>query len=230
MNSAERKTWLDLSGAILFFGSAGLMLFSPAMFLPHPDVQMIAAILIMPAFFLTTVFITTFLYRRGSIWADLKLTSPGVKDLLPAGLGILIAILFMVLTALKNHFWYDTPPQLLVEYAKDCPSYVFYIILISAGFLAPVSEELVYRCIYFEWCKQNLPDKKILHYLLPSFLFAISHGFVWQSFLLFFLALILQWFQVNGSTTRAILIHAVFNWCSLSLLILVRSGLIQMSE
>ena len=104
--------------------------------------------------------------------------------------------------------------------------FFFVLILFSAGVLAPVAEELAFRRTIAGFVKTFITEDQFAVYLIPSLLFALSHGIIWQSVLLFFFALYLQWNRQSGSVARTILMHAVFNWCTLLILILMRAGIL----
>ena len=228
MYKNENDNWVKKSFCTLLIGSAFLFFCSPVMFIKSPDIRMAVALFMLPVFFLSAVLIPCFLACKKNICEMLDLKLPGIKDFGIALTMIPLFFLFAGLTALLKKFGYEPPPQFLVSYAKDCPQWLFYLILFCAGILAPVSEELAFRRVMALFFREIFPGKfgTVAVYFIPSFLFAIFHGFVWQSVLLFFLALILQRNQLHGSITRTILMHAVFNWCSLSVLILVRTGLL----
>ncbi|MBR2439897.1 MAG: CPBP family intramembrane metalloprotease [Lentisphaeria bacterium] len=222
----EKDCWLKTSSVILFAGGVLLILFSPIALIPQPDIRIVAALFVMPVFFLAAVLIPCGISHGKNFWNILELNSLKKSDIKPILSGVLVFILSGLLSFLWQKITGKITPQFLVSYAVSCPLWQFVLILISAGVLAPVAEELAFRRTIAGFIRTFITEDKFAVYLIPSLLFALSHGIIWQSVLLFFFALYLQWNQLSGSTARTICIHAVFNWCTLIILILMRAGIL----
>lgn len=222
----EKDNWLKISSVILFAGGVLLFLFSPVALIPRPDIRIIAALFTMPVFLLSAVLIPCWISQGRNLWNVLELDSLKKCDIKPILSAFLVFIFSGVISFLWQKFTGKITPQFLIAYALSCPLWQFILILISAGILAPVAEELAFRRTIAGFIRTFITEDKFAVYLIPSLLFALSHGIIWQSVLLFFFALYLQWNQLSGSTARTICMHAVFNWCTLIILILMRAGIL----
>ena len=194
--------------------------------IPNENLRILSALLLMPLIPLLVIFTTAGRIFGKGMWNELGFKALSKADVLPVLSVIPLFFLFAGATALLKLFGANIPPQSLVALAKDCSIWHFCIIVLTAGVFAPVSEELIFRCVTAGFFKKVFPEQKWVYYIVPSLLFAVCHGINWQSFLLFFLALYLQKHFSEGSTTRVILMHTLFNWCSLSFLILTRLGIL----
>ena len=200
----------------------------PALFLliPNENVMILIALLLPSLLPLSVIFTISGTSLGREMWKELGFKPFSIADIRPVLSVIPLFFLFAGATALLKLFGANIPPQSLVSFAKDCLAWQFYLIVLTAVVLAPVSEELIFRCISAGFFKKIFPEQKWIYYTVPSLLFAVCHGINWQSCQLFFLALYLQKHFFNGSTTRVILMHSLFNWCSISLLILNRLGIL----
>lgn len=223
----KKDNWQSISFFILFFGGGLLLLFPFTYFFSlETDIQIVVSLLSVPLFSLAAVLIPCGIYHGKDMWQELKLKPLQKSDILPILSVFGVFLLFIGLTSLWTKVSGKVNPQFLVAYAADCPLWIFCLVLFSAGVLAPVAEELVFRRTIAGFCSITSQELSWIVYFVPSFLFALTHGFAWQSFLLFFFALYLQWNQIHGSTSRCILMHALFNWCTLTILILSRAGVL----
>ena len=223
---SKKENWLKVSSVILFAGGVLFFLFSPIALIPHTDIRIVAALFAMPVFLLSSVLIPCMVYHGKDLWKVLELDSLKESDIKPVLSSFLIFFFFGAISFLWQKVTGEIEPQFLVSYAVSCPLWQFVLILFSAGVLAPVAEELAFRRTIAGFVKTFITEDQFAVYLIPSLLFALSHGIIWQSVLLFFFALYLQWNQLSGSTARTICIHAVFNWCTLIILILMRAGIL----
>lgn len=218
--------WLDLSFWSCIAGSLILFVFSPAYLIRDPDLRLAAAMLSAPLFFLAASVIPCVCFQGRTFLAELGLTAPSKQDILPVLSAVPVFFLSAVSTAIVRKLGSKVAPQLLAGYAVSCSGGMFLLILFCAGILAPLAEEVAFRRVMFGYFREKIPGGEIPSYLLTSLLFAVFHGLIWQSVLLFFFGLLLQWYQRNGSTTRAVLTHSLLNFCSLAALWLVRSGVL----
>ena len=205
---------------IIFFGVPLIAL------IPNPELKCLAALLMTPIVPLLVISGIAWKIHGKEMWKELGFKPLNKSDIKPILSVIPVFVVFTGATCLVKMVGYEPPPQQLVTISGNSPVWLFIAVLFSAGILAPLSEELMFRCTTAGFFKKLFPEQRWVYYVFPSVLFALCHGIIWQSFLLFFLALYLQKHFTEGSTTRVILMHAMFNWCSLSLLILVRAGLI----
>ena len=221
-----KEHWLQISFCsllvceIVFFGVPLIAL------IPNQELKYLAALLLTPLVPSLVILGIARKIHGKEMWKELGFKPLNRSDIKPILSVILCFFGFAAVTVLVKILGYEPPPQQLVSIAGNSPVWLFIAVLFSAGILAPLSEELMFRCITAGFFKKLFPEQRWVYYVFPSVLFALCHGIIWQSFLLFFLALYLQKHFTEGSTTRVILMHAMFNWCSLSLLILVRAGLI----
>ena len=220
------RKWLDISFIVCFSGTVFLFLFSPALLFHDRELRLAAAILSPPILFLCGILIPCRIACGNRFFRELGLTRPSKRDLLPMLSAIPVFLFFALCTAVIRMVGIPVAPQALAGYAANCSGWSFLLIVFSAGILAPAAEELAYRRVMFDFFREKLPFGEVPAYLITSFLFAVSHGIIWQSVLLFFFGLLLQWYQRTGSTTRAILTHSLLNCCSLFALYLIRSGVI----
>ena len=220
------KTWQKQSFYTLLSGLILIFLFLPALPFPDKSVRIIFALFSVPLLFLCGTFLPCYLACGKNFLRELGLKVPGKADFLPVLSAIPLFFLFAAMTFLARSAGLPVSVQGLIGYAENCSPVMFFLILLTAGFLAPVSEEIAYRRTVYGFLRESFPGKDRWIAVFTSFLFAVSHGLIWQSISLFLLGLYLQWHQQKGSTTRAILIHAVFNWCSLTVLILIRAGIL----
>ena len=218
--------WFQITfGAVLL---CELILLGTPLFalIPGPNLKMLVALLVTPIAPMLVILGLAWKFHGIEMWKELGFKPLNKSDIKPILSAIPVFIVFAGATCLVKMFGYEPPPQQLVSVSGKCPDWLFIAVLFSAGVLAPISEELMFRCVAGGFFKKAFPGQIWICYLVPSLLFALCHGIVWQSFLLFFLALYLQKHFYEGSTTRVILIHSLFNWCSLSILLLTRTGII----
>jgi membrane protease YdiL (CAAX protease family) len=220
-----KRDWQQISLILLVCGVPALFCVSPAMFFSDPVLKMLMAILALPVFLLCAVLIPCLAANRKSFLQVLDLRPVCRGDTAAALLMIPLFFLFTLSTFAAKSAGVPVEPQKIVDFAKDCPVWTFYIVLFSAGILAPAAEELAFRKVLYGSLEECFPQKKYIPALITAFLFAVSHGIIWQSLTLFIFGLILQWQCIKGSLTRSILMHAAFNWCSLTVLIIARSGI-----
>ena len=208
---------------IVFFGLPLIAL------IPNPELKYLAVLLMTPIVPLLVIFGITRKIHGKEMWKELGFKPLNKNDLKPILSAIPCFIACAGATCIVKIFGYEPPPQQLVSIAHSSSVWLFIAVLFSAGVLAPLSEELIFRCITGGFFKKLFPEQRWIYYVFPSVLFALCHGIIWQSVLMFFLALYLQKHFTAGSTTRVILMHSLFNWCSLILLILTRVGIIPSS-
>ena len=219
-----KENWQNCSFLLLFFGIPFLFLFSPAYLIQDPVWKMIAAMVTMPLYLLCSVLIPCGIRHGKSMFEELGLRSPGLRDYVAAFLMIPLFFCFAVFALIAKQLGVPVGPQMIAEFGVNCPDFAFFAVLLCAGVLSPIAEELAFRKVICGELMELLPWKGAAA-VLTSFFFAVSHGLIWQSVSLFFFGLILQWQSRKGSLSRAILMHAALNWCSLIILIMGRSGL-----
>ncbi|MBE6404460.1 MAG: CPBP family intramembrane metalloprotease [Lentisphaerae bacterium] len=227
MNQDDK--WLQSAFPATLIGGAVLFCLPPSAFIPNENLKLLFSLFTFPVFFLIVIFITCWRHYKNETWKKLELKPLTKEDIGPVLSAIPVFLIFTGMTALLHKFGVKPPPQHLVSFAADCPVWIFILVLFSAGVVAPIIEELAFRCVAGGFFKSVFPEEKWAYYFIPSLLFAFCHGIAWQSFQLFFFALYLQWHFSKSSATRVILMHSLFNWCSLSLLILARTGILNVT-
>ena len=215
----------DLSFFLLLIGLPLLFVLSPQGLISNPLLRMLTAFFIMPGFMLGAVLIPFSVKRKEPLLKDLGFQPVRKADFLAVLLMIPLFFVSALISLAAKFLGVPVGPQKIAAFASDCPGWVFLVVLFTAGVLAPIAEELAFRRVIYDTVKEYAPRKKYVPAVITSLVFALSHGIIWQSVILFFLALILQWQCGKGSLTRSVLMHASFNWCSLVILILGRCGM-----
>ena len=102
---------------------------------------------------------------------ELGLKVPGKADFLPVLSAIPLFFLFAAMTFLARSAGLPVSVQGLIGYAENCSPVMFFLILLTAGFLAPVSEEIAYRRTVYGFLRESFPGKTVgLRFLLHFYL------------------------------------------------------------
>ena len=122
--------------------------------------------------------------------------------------------------ALSDRFGLSLPQQDVVLLLAKSSLTEKALIIFSAVLLAPVTEEIIFRHIFFSrvayWTGGGLAA------VLTAILFSALHGNVLQAPSLFFMSLILQAaYGKTGKLTVPVLIHSLFNAVSVILILLL---------
>lgn len=111
------------------------------------------------------------------------------------------------------------PP--IMELIKNCNWQSFAIIAFGAVIIAPLSEELIFRRVFYGFLSRRMSPVGAA--VLVSALFAGIHQSILQFPALFLLGLILQFLYVRfNSLYPAIILHAFQNSISISLLLVLK--------
>lgn len=111
------------------------------------------------------------------------------------------------------------PP--VMELIKTCNWQSFAIIAFSAIIIAPLSEEIIFRRVFYGFLSKRM--NAISAAVLVSALFAGIHQSILQFPALFILGLVLQFLYVRfNSLYPAIILHVFQNSISISLLLLLK--------
>ena len=211
-----------ITGGFCFF----TLILPPVALFGKTELGMAVALLLFPLLFFFGSFLPCLFFCGKKVLSELELKLPEQKDILYAFLAIPLFCLFAGITAVFKICGVQISPQPLASFAGSCSDGMFFLILITAGILAPVAEELAYRKVIFQFFQTIFSSEFLLPCFFASFLFAVSHGINWHSLLLFFFSVSLQLIRSGRSLVCAMLTHIVFNWCSLIMLCIVRAGIL----
>lgn len=136
----------------------------------------------------------------------------------------LIILSFGILLA-KAGITAKAPP--VMELMRNCSWQSFAIIAFSAAIIAPLSEELIFRRVFYGFLSSRMSPVSAA--VLVSALFAGIHQSILQFPALFLLGLILQFLYVRfKSLYPSIILHALQNSISISLLLILKLSGIQL--
>jgi len=137
----------------------------------------------------------------------------------------LYVLLILVSGAVRNladRFGVSLPEQDVVLLLAKSALPEKALIILSAVLLAPVTEELIFRHIFFSraayWSGGGIAA------VLTAVLFSALHGNLLQAPSLFFMSLVLQSVYVKtGKLTVPVLVHSLFNLVSVILILLIKT-------
>lgn len=170
-----------------------------------------------------TVLAMAYLRGKGASWQALGFPrGRPAHDLAIAcgGLGLVLAPLLAAAAVLNLLVPYSHP---IVDYLTDHNDLVAVaLVTLSAVVAAPVAEEFLFRRVLQGWLQNKEPPLEPGAAVgISALLFAVAHygqGLAWLP--LFALGLVLGWIvRQTGSIVPAILLHALFNAVSVTLLL-----------
>lgn len=119
-------------------------------------------------------------------------------------------------------------PQSIIKLARECDLPTFLMIAFSAVFLAPVSEELTFRHVFYK--ESTRLFGQTAGFLITTCLFVLIHGSLTKFLPLLVLAVILQFAYIRTkSVTAPILLHAAHNLFSMGILFCARLDVLPFS-
>lgn len=130
------------------------------------------------------------------------------------------------LVALTSHAWheillllnYDAPPQELVIFFQtidNLPQKIAFTLV--AVLVAPVTEEIIFRGVFYRWLRDKVPPMVAL--LLPALIFASLHDVSSFLPLVAFAVILSLAYERTGRLLVPIVAHALFNLHTLLLLL-----------
>ncbi len=145
---------------------------------------------------------------------------------IPFGLEVVILPTIWIVTSIfaisvKIFFDIELPARELQTFLMDCETITLIPVFISAVFIAPVIEELIFRKIIFDFAEKHIGTISSL--IVTSVMFTTIHFTVVQSPALFIIAVALQILYIKfKSIYPCILFHMVHNGTTFLILILLR--------
>lgn len=225
---APAGAYLDAAFLCVLFAVPFFYLLLP-LFLPSAADILPVQLLVPP---LAVLLITSALVFSGSpeIPAERKFGIPSGRGPFPwktafSYLLFLYVLLILVSGAVKNladRFGLSLPEQEVVRMLASSNAAEKALIVLSAVLVAPVTEEFVFRHIFFSGAAYGIGSGPAA--VLTAILFSALHGNLLQAPSLFFMSLILQAaYRKTGRLTVPILIHSLFNTVSAILILLIRT-------
>lgn len=160
-----------------------------------------------------------FVKRRGMSFADLGYcVAPPAWAVRGVGLGFAaLPAAFALYLLLRPILGAETSVDLREYFGGDAFTAVHAVtFLLYAGFLVPITEELLFRGLIFRWLRQHLAFWPSA--LIASVLFALAHQRLDQMIIVGLLGLPLAWLtEKSRSLVPAILMHQTYN--SLTLMV-----------
>jgi len=160
-----------------------------------------------------------FVRRRGLSFADLGYTIAERRWALMgvgAGFGAL-PLAFVLAAILRPLLGSDAGPN-LQQFFGGGEFTIFHALamLLYGGFLVPLTEELLFRGIFFRWLRQRLEFRPAA--FVSAAAFGIAHGSVDKAIIAGLLGLPLAWlYERSRSLAPAILLHQTYNSLALML-------------
>ncbi len=218
----EPQKWLNISFAGAIFACL-LPFFNLGALLPGtlPVLLKLSVLLFsLHGIFLIVIFVPPLILNGvHGIAAELGLKKITKEDLKQTGklffpLFLTITVFSGILTWIAKAFGYGNPEQAIVQIALKGDFEIFLLIALSAVFVAPFTEELIFRKIIYSSLRRWYSGIGAAG--ITSALFAMVHAAIWQTPAFFLLALFFQYTYLNsnGSTTRCILLHSAYNLCA----------------
>lgn len=135
---------------------------------------------------------------------------------------VFLLLVSSAVRTLSDRFGLSLPEQDVVRILATSDAGGKILIVLSAVLIAPVTEELAFRHIFFSraayWAGGGTAA------VLTAILFSALHGNLLQAPSLFFMSLILQAaYGKTGKLTVPILIHSLFNAVSVILILLIKT-------
>ena len=135
---------------------------------------------------------------------------------------VFLLLVSSAVRTLSDRFGLSLPEQDVVRILAESDAGGKILIVLSAVLIAPVTEELAFRHIFFSraayWAGGGTAA------VLTAVLFSSLHGNLLQAPSLFFMSLILQAaYGKTGKLTVPVLIHSLFNSVSVILILLMRA-------
>ena len=135
---------------------------------------------------------------------------------------VLLILVSGAVKALADRFGLSLPEQEVVRLLAGSNAGEKALIILSAVLVAPVTEEFIFRHIFFSGAAYGIGAGPAA--VLTAILFSALHGNLLQAPSLFFMSLILQAaYRKTGRLTVPILIHLLFNTVSAILILLMRT-------
>ena len=135
---------------------------------------------------------------------------------------VLLILVSGAVRALANRFGVSLPEQDVVRLLAGSSASKRVLIIVSAVLVAPVTEEFVFRHIFFSGAAYGIGGGPAA--ILTAVLFSSLHANLLQAPSLFFMSLILQAaYRKTGRLTVPILIHSLYNTVSVILILLIRT-------
>jgi len=135
---------------------------------------------------------------------------------------VLLILVSGAVQTLASRFGLSLPEQELVHLLASSSVVEKALIVLSAVLVAPVTEEFVFRHIFFSGAARGIGEGPAA--LLTAILFSALHANLLQGPSLFLMSLILQAaYRRTGRLTVPILIHSLFNTVSVILILLMKS-------
>lgn len=133
-----------------------------------------------------------------------------------------VALSIFVFTILLSSLGFKPDTPILFKIIQSCSTEGFILIAISAVIIAPLSEEIIFRHIIFNYLKSKMSTPLAL--VTSALLFASIHMNLPQLPGLFMLGVVLQLLYIHfKSLYPCILLHILQNSIALLILLLVKS-------
>jgi len=159
---------------------------------------------------------------RGADWPALGFPGGRLRDdvaIAGRALGLVVFPLLMLAAALNALMQYEHP---IVDFLDSNHGLAAAaLVVISAVFVAPLTEEFFFRKVLQGWLEKHFADEAGVAVALSAIAFAAAHAGQGLAFLpLFPLALVLGLIaERTGSIVPSVLLHAMFNAVSVFLLL-----------